>query len=210
MSPEGTPVRISRTVQLTSAALGALCLLTACGGKTDSGNKPSAAPASSSADVAANLKVPAPLPTGDLLSNPCAVIAPGQFDALNFAGAGTKSDSARDPSVGPDCRWVSKKNDGNVIFVGSLPGNKNGISDIYAGKAQAAYFDPVTVAGYPGVFSDVHDGRPSGNCTVWVGVTDRLAASVNAQISSADAKSNTCAIAQNVAEAMIHHLKGAA
>jgi hypothetical protein len=68
----------------------------------------------------------------------------------------------------------------------------------------------VTVDGYPGVLSDVHDGRPSGNCTVWVGVTDQLAASVNAQISSDDAKSNACAIAQNVAEAMIQHLKGAA
>jgi hypothetical protein len=202
-------VRISRTVQLTGATLGALCLLAACSTQTDS-NKPPAAPAPSSADVAANLKVSAPLPTGDLLSNPCAVIAPSQFDALNFAGAGTKSDTAGDPSVGPDCRWVSKKNDGNVIFIGSLPGNKNGISDIYAGKAQAAYFDPVTVDGYPGVLSDVHDGRPSGNCTVWVGVTDQLAASVNAQISSDDAKSNACAIAQNVAEAMIQHLNGAA
>ncbi|HEY3709627.1 MAG TPA: DUF3558 family protein, partial [Amycolatopsis sp.] len=144
-------MRISRTVQLTGATLGALCLLAACSTQTDSGNKPSAAPAPSSADVAANLKVSAPLPTGDLLSNPCAVIAPSQYDALNFAGAGTKSDTAGDPSVGPDCRWVSKKNDGNVIFIGSLPGNKNGISDIYAGKAQAAYFDPVTVDGYPGV-----------------------------------------------------------
>ncbi|WP_328605447.1 DUF3558 domain-containing protein [Amycolatopsis sp. NBC_00345] len=203
-------MRISRTVQLTSAALGALCLLTACGSKTDSANKPSAAPAPSSADVAANLKVPAPLPTGDLLSNPCAVIAPSQFEALGFAGAGTKSDSAGNPSVGPDCRWVSKKNDGNLLFAGSLPGNKNGISDIYAGKAHAAYFEPVTVAGYPGVFSDIRDGRPSGNCTIFVGITDQLAASVNAQIASEDAKSNTCAIAQNVAEAMIQHLKGAA
>ena len=199
---------LSRTAQLTGAALGVLCLLTACGTKTD--NTPPSAPASSSADVAANLKVPAPLPTGDLLSNPCAVIAPSQFDALNFAGAGTKSDTAGDPSVGPDCRWVSKKDDGNVIFIGSLPGNKNGISDIYAGKPRAAHFAPVTVDGYPGVLSDVPDGRPSGNCTVWVGVTDQLAASVNAQISSDDSKSNTYAIAQNVAEAMIHHLKGAA
>jgi hypothetical protein len=132
-------VRISRTVQLTGATLGALCLLAACSTQTDS-NKPPAAPPPSSADVAANLKVSAPLPTVDLLSKPCAVIAPSQFDTLNFAGAGTKSDTAGDPSVGPDCRWVSKKNDGNVIFIGSLPGNKNGISDIYAGKAQAAYF----------------------------------------------------------------------
>ena len=205
-------MRISRTVQLTGATLSALCLLTACGGKTDggTGSPSSSAPASSGADVPSNLKVPAPLPTGDLLSNPCAVIAPSQFDALGFAGAGTKSDSAGNPSVGPDCRWVSKKNDGNLIFVGSLPGNKNGISDIYAGKPQAAYFEPVTVAGYPGAFSDVHDGRPSGNCTVFVGVTDQLAASVNAQIAEPDAKPNACAIAQNVAEAMIQHLKGAA
>ncbi|SEP52012.1 DUF3558 domain-containing protein [Amycolatopsis saalfeldensis] len=202
-------MRTSRTVQLTGAILGALCVLTACSPKTDSGDKPSAAPSPTSADVAANLKVSAPLPTGGLLSNPCAVIAPSQFDALNFAGAGTKREPANG-SLAADCKWASKSNDGNIVFISPLPVNKNGISDIYSQKAQAAYFEPATIAGYPGVFTDVHDGRPSGNCSLWVGVTDQLAVSVNAQISSDDAKSNTCAIAQNVAEAMIKHLKGAA
>ena len=199
-------MRLTRTAQLTGATLGALCLLTACSASSDA---PPTAPAPSSADVAANLKVPAPLPTGDLLSNPCAVIAPSQFDALNFAGPGTKREGAN-ASLAADCKWASKSNDGNVVFISPLPVNKNGISDIYSQKAQAAYFEPVTIDGYPGVFTDVHDGRPSGNCSVWLGVTDQLAVSVNAQITSDDAKSNSCAIAQNVAEAMIQHLKGAA
>jgi hypothetical protein len=203
-------VRISRTVQLTGATLSALCLLTACGGKSGGTETPSSsAPPSSSADVAANLKVPAPLPTGDLLSNPCAVIAPSQYDALNFAGAGTKRESTNG-SLAADCKWASKSNEGNVVFISPLPINKNGISDIYSQKAQAAYFEPVTINGYPGVLTDVHDGRPSGNCSVWVGVTDQLAVSVNAQISSDSARANSCSIAQNVAEAMIQHLKGAA
>jgi hypothetical protein len=61
-----------------------------------------------------------------------------------------------------------------------IPQNKRGISDICDQKAKQAYFEPVTVGGYPGVFADSQDGRASGSCTLLVG------------------------------EAMIAHLKGAA
>jgi hypothetical protein len=69
---------------------------------------------------------------------------------------------------------------------------------------------PVTVSGYPGVFADTQDGRPSGSCTLWIGITDQLAYSVVTSITVGANKATTCASAQKVGEAVIAHLKGAA
>jgi hypothetical protein len=66
------------------------------------------------------------------------------------------------------------------------------------------------VNGYPGVLADTHDGRPSGSCSLWVGITDQLAFTVVTSITTGANKANTCTSAQHVGEAVITHLKGAA
>ena len=94
--------------------------------------------------------------------------------------------------------------------VGAVPQNKGGISDIYDQQSRQAYFQPVTVNGYPGVFADTQDGRPSGSYTLWVGITDQLAFTVGVSITTGQNKATPCASAQKIGEAVITHLKGAA
>jgi hypothetical protein len=70
-------------------------------------------------------------------------------------------------------KWKSATTESNVIFISPLAVNKNGMSDIYLGKLQAAYFDR-SLAGYPGAFTEIQDGHAGGYCALWVGVTDGL------------------------------------
>jgi hypothetical protein len=152
-----------------------------------------------------SLKVPAPLPTQSLLSNPCSVLTDSELHAVGLAAPGKVSQGSP-----PLCGWSSYDTAQNGVNAGAVPQNKGGISDIYDQKAKQAYFEPVTVNGYPGVFADTQDGRPSGSCTLWVGITDQLAYSVITSIGTGPNKSTPCASAQKIGEAVITHLKGAA
>ncbi|MGW4058982.1 DUF3558 domain-containing protein [Amycolatopsis sp. NPDC004747] len=197
----------SRTVRLTAGVLAALTLLTACTGKTGTGTTSgSAAPAptSQAADNGAP-KVPAPLKTDGILADPCSALSAAQQDDIGMAKPG----KATQGPTGPDCAWTSNGSASNVVSISPFTANKNGLSDIYAQKAGSAYFEPLTVAGYPAVSTNVSDLRSSGNCPLWVGVTDELAVMVLAQISTGSNKPQPCTVAQKVAEAMIQHLKGA-
>jgi hypothetical protein len=96
-----------------------------------------------------------------------------------------------------------------VIFISPLAVNKNGMSDIYLGKPQAAYFEPVT----RGVSRRLHrdPGRPCRRLLRAVGRGDRRpAVMISTLLPLGPNTSNPCPIAQKVAEAMIHHLQGAA
>ncbi|MDT8915489.1 DUF3558 family protein [Amycolatopsis sp. PS_44_ISF1] len=106
------------------------------------------------------------------------------------------------------CGWNSSATAQNRVNAGAVPENKGGISDIYSQKSRQAYFQPVTVDGYPGVFADTQDGRASGSCTLWVGLTDQLAYSVVTSLTVGPHKSDPCPIARKVGEAVITHLKG--
>ncbi len=97
----------------------------------------------------------------------------------------------------------------NSVGITVVPQNTGGISDIYAQKAQQAYFEPVSINGYPGVYSAKADHRADGNCQLWVGVTDQLAVAVTPLISTGQNKSNPCGIAEKFAAVMIKHLKNA-
>ncbi|MEV6895761.1 DUF3558 domain-containing protein [Amycolatopsis sp. NPDC051372] len=197
---------LPRTVRLTAATIVALGLLTACSGETGGSADPSASPSSSGASSSGSgPKVPAALPTGDLLNNPCNVLNASEAakEGLMFPGRTVNESSV-------SCSFKSTGNPLNSVSIGALPQNKNGISDIYDQKAQSAYFEPVTVNGYPGVLADAHDGRPSGNCQLWLGVTDELAVSIIPQISAGQHKADPCGFAQEVAGVVVDHLKAAA
>lgn len=198
-----------RTIRIAAAAVAALSLLTACGGggKTGGGDTPSQAPASSSATGGGSgPKVPAPLPTQDLLGgNPCKVLTDAETSDFGLVVPGEKT---TEPLAG--CEWRSSGNGQNSIGMRVVPQNKNGISDIYDQKTRQAYFEPVTVDGYPGVLADTQDGRPSGTCTLWLGVTDQLAISIIPSIGAGPNKSNPCGLAQKFGGAVVKHLKGAA
>ncbi|MEC3974674.1 DUF3558 domain-containing protein [Amycolatopsis sp. H20-H5] len=196
-----------RTIRLAAAALAALGLLTACTGKAGGTAEPTgSAGTPSSTPAGAAPRVPAALPTTGLLADPCTALSAAQVSTIGLTGAGEKVNG----STGVNCKWLSTTSDSNAVVIAPLPVNTGGLSDIYAGKKQAAYFEPVTVSGYPAVFSEIQDSRTSGFCALWVGVTDQLAVQVSTLLPVGQNTSNPCPIAQKVADAMIQHLKGAA
>jgi hypothetical protein len=200
----------TRAFQLGAAALAAAGVLSACSGSSGgAGSIPPATSGSSAASASSSgsqlaPSVPSPLPTDELLANPCTSLSADQVSTIGLTGSGTK----RQDQAGPSCEWRSATSASNVVYISPLTANKNGLSDLYAGKAKDKYFEPTTVDGYPAVYADVLDSRSDGDCSLWVGVTDQLAVSVSTQISTGVNQSNPCPIVAKVATAMIQHLQG--
>jgi hypothetical protein len=191
---------LPRTVRLTATTVTALGLLTACGGGSASPS-PSQSPSTSpSAD--AGPKVPAPLPTQALLNDPCSILTAAEATKVGLASPGRKNSTGLS-----GCAWSSSSTEQNEVGLTPLPQNTGGISDIYNNKPRSAYFEPVDIDGYPGVYSDIQDARTQGSCTLWVGITDQLAVSVIPQIGVGPNKNDPCGIAKKFATAMITHLK---
>jgi hypothetical protein len=147
-------------------------------------------------------RVPGPLPTDSLLHDPCSILTEAEAAQVGLAYPGRPVNE-----TSASCSFRSSGNPLNSISIGAVPQNPHGISDIYDQKARSAYFEPVSIRGYPGALADIHDGRTSGNCQLWVGVTDELAVSIIPQISAGPNKNDPCGLAQKFAAAMIGHLK---
>lgn len=199
----------TRAFQLGAAVFAAASVLSACSGGTNAGSIPSATPSSSAAASSSSgaqlaPSVSSPLPTDALIADPCTGLSADQVKTIGLTGSGTK----RQDEGGPSCEWRSATSDANVVYISPLTANKNGLTDIYAGKAKNKYFEPTTVNGYPGVYASNLDNRSGGDCQLWVGVTDQLAVSVSDQILSGVNKSNPCPVVERVATAMIQHLQG--
>ncbi|MFG1646332.1 DUF3558 domain-containing protein [Amycolatopsis sp. NPDC049252] len=201
-------MRIFKITRFAAGAFAALALLTACTGKTGSGTTSGSAspvPTGEAADNGAP-KVPAPLDADGILADPCSALSAAQQDDIGMVKPG----SAEQGPTGPECRWKSTASPLNSAEVSPFTANKNGLSDIYAQKASSAYFEPLTIAGYPAVSTNVSDLRSDGDCPLWVGVSDQLVVVVTAQLGEGKNRATPCVVAQRVAEAMIQHLKGAA
>jgi hypothetical protein len=193
---------LPRTVRLTAATVSALALLTACSGGNGGSADPSPSSSPSSSSSGDGPKVPAPLPTQALLTDPCSILTAAEATQVGLASPGRKRTSGL---LG--CTWKFSTSEQNDVGLTALPQNTGGISDIYANKPQSVYFEPVDINGYPGVFTDIQDARSQGSCTLWVGVTDQLAVSVIPQIGVGQNKTDPCPVAQKFATAMIAHLK---
>ncbi|OXM74676.1 DUF3558 domain-containing protein [Amycolatopsis thermalba] len=192
---------MKRTTWL-AAALVAAGLLTGCsqGGSTDAAQTPTAPP------VDPALRVPSPLPSGTLVSDPCSALSPAQVTEIGLVSPGEPYPS---PS-GQGCRWQSQAYDANKIFIAPLGNQQTGLTGVYANRAQDKYFEPVTIDGYPAVFAANADLRSRGTCALWVGVTDQLVVNVNSSILDGPNVTDPCPIVEKVAVAMVQHLKGAA
>ncbi|MBB4686153.1 DUF3558 domain-containing protein [Amycolatopsis jiangsuensis] len=193
---------------MSALAAATVASLVACsgGGAADNNSSPSSsAPDASSSSADPSLKVPAPLPTQELLSDPCSALTDAQLADIGLAPPGKVSQGPPDL-----CGWSASTIPENRVNVGAVPQNKGGISDIYDQKAQQAYFQPVTVNGYPGVLAAADDLRSSGTCSLWVGITDQLAFTVVTMITTGQNKPKTCESAQKIGAAVVTHLKGAA
>ncbi|MDQ0378266.1 DUF3558 domain-containing protein [Amycolatopsis thermophila] len=191
----------TRTTWVGAAAVAA-ALLTGCSSGADTGN----APTSTAPAVDPALRVPAPLPAGPIVSDPCSALSPAQTAEIGLASPGELYPSPG----GQGCRWQSQAHDANKIFIAPLGDQQTGLTGVYANRAQDEYFEPVTVEGYPAVFAANADLRGSGTCALWVGVTDQLVVNINSSILDGPNATDPCPVVQKVAAAMVQRLKGAA
>ncbi|WP_027928277.1 DUF3558 domain-containing protein [Amycolatopsis benzoatilytica] len=203
-----------RTVQIAVGAFAAVGLLSACSGGGNSGAAQPSVPASSPANASTatgsgntdpSLKVSAPLSTQALVGNPCTALGDGDASTLGLATPGKPMNSGGLTG----CQWVSTQFAENTVGIIPVTLNKNGLSDIYALKARQAYFEPLTVEGYPAVFANQLDDRKDGSCNLYVGVTDQLAVATDVGIGTGRNRATPCDAAKQIATAMVKHLKTA-
>jgi hypothetical protein len=83
----------------------------------------------------------------------------------------------------------------------------DGLSDIYAQGADAGYFLPQTIDGYPAALMDITDERASGTCALNVGVSYTSVLVID--YDQAGLGSSSCDRVQAVARAVVETLRGA-
>ncbi|UMP02982.1 DUF3558 domain-containing protein [Amycolatopsis sp. EV170708-02-1] len=193
------------------AAVSGLLLVGGCS-DPKTGNATSAAPtAPTSARLPSN---GAPAVTNPILntaqaeSDPCSTVATAQIEEL---GGKVEKTEVDDGTFGKSCGWIFEAGPSSVT-AGLLPGNKDGLSSLYAKHAQGGLstFKPIdSIEGYPGVIYD-NGGEGKGRCVLAVGVRDDLTYTVTPLLATGNPMlSDPCGLATKVAAAAIKKLKGA-
>jgi hypothetical protein len=110
-------------------------------------------------------------------------------------------------SVG--CEWTDDSVGvaGTEVGVDQETKIKHGLSDVYKQQHQQAYWQPVTIQGYPAVLSALTDGRADGTCFLNLGITDSDVAVLSYQGSPG---SQPCDKVQTVAGLVVRSLRGRA
>jgi hypothetical protein len=141
-----------------------------------------------------------------LTGKPCSLLTAARLRTVGFTAATTTTRPDSDPvSVG--CEWNDATvGTGTQLDVGLVTPLHHGLSDIYAQRGSAAYWQPVTIAGYPGVLTDTVDERSAGTCRMDLGVTDTDVIDLAYQGTSAAAQ--PCQKVQALAAAVVAALKG--
>jgi hypothetical protein len=120
-------------------------------------------------------RVSHPLDAARFLVQPCAVLTPDQLTSFGISKPGKPTTTgAIAEQAGPFCTWTADPEVNSTVGVGFITGNKNGLADAYRGRATFSFFEETTVDQYPAVFADGVDGRPSGTCSIGVGISDTL------------------------------------
>ncbi|MEV5715296.1 DUF3558 domain-containing protein [Amycolatopsis mediterranei] len=186
----------------------AVLALTGCAGKTRGTANPAPSTAESSSEATRSTadtapRVPRPLDTASITADACATI-----DASGRSTLSLGEGAPRTTGNGPSCTFQEAADPGNQIDVTTVTANKNGLQDVYDTKANDAYFGESQAYGYPSVYAAAVDGRKSGKCGLFVGVTDQLAVNILVQYDHGAGASDPCSVAQKFGEAMIHALGG--
>ncbi|SMD16367.1 DUF3558 domain-containing protein [Kibdelosporangium aridum] len=148
-----------------------------------------------------------PLDAAKFLAQPCTALSTSQLASLNLGAEGeADTTSAVARNAGPSCSW---KNSSIAYYVHLtfMTGNKNGLADFYRAHRDGdfqAYWIETTVDGYPGVFKDVRDSRPTGSCDLAVGVSDVLTFRTNVQSREGE---KSCDQAKQAASLVLQTLK---
>jgi hypothetical protein len=115
--------------------------------------------------------------------------------------------SVLSPAGNPTCSYFdgTQAIGSSVTWQIDLP---DGLADVYAHRAEQAYWVPMTVDGYPAAFTDVADSRSVGDCAISVAVTDKLfyIAQYTGEVATG---AKSCDYAKQMAIDVIHNLGGA-
>ncbi|MCE7008360.1 DUF3558 domain-containing protein [Kibdelosporangium philippinense] len=164
--------------------LGAGCTVTQTG-------SPSSAPASTTrttspgaADRYGAPPVRNALDVSKFLAQPCSTLTSSQLSTLNLVPPGAADTTSEIAvHVGPGCIWRNSKIN-NRLGLTFMVGNENGLADFYRAHQDGdfqAYWIETEVDGYPAVFKDSYDYRPTGSCDLAVGISDTLTFRTNVQ-----------------------------
>lgn len=153
-------------------------------------------------------KVEKPLDAGRFEQNPCDALTAEDAEALNVPAAGEPTEVA----FGKGCRWRNKQTQG-VVGIQFFSTDERGLSSVYqeAKRSDFPYFEPIAdIEGLPAVAYDPETAKPTGGCSVAVGVTDQLAFTVQLDLSSANTgQKDPCTVAAQAAGMMAKTMREA-
>lgn len=154
-------------------------------------------------------KVENPLDASQYQQHPCQMLTVAQLQELNLPAQGEQ----RVAPLGLACHWFNQDSGGNVDLQWA-DRNPRGLSGDYAAHkaGRFAYFiEYPNIEGFPGVASDLSDGRDKGACIVTVGVTDQLEFQAGLGLSLPNiGKKDPCEVAVQVAAMVLKTMKGGA
>jgi hypothetical protein len=195
------------------AVAGTAALLTSVSGctETTTGNPAvsSTGTTSQAGDSSTAPKVANPLTAiASYTSKPCDLVPTAMITQLGYSNPDPSNATS---AIGPGCGWIdvrtSKGRNINVA-IGILNGKGNGgIAKIYTLNGSLfSFVEPTEVSGYPAAYADGSDLRSKGKCEIWVGATDDVTFSVNADGYSG--AQDSCDTAKQIAAAVITKLQG--
>ena len=154
-------------------------------------------------------KVKDPLDVSRFEQSPCDALTSEDAKTLNVPAIGEPTEVA----FGKGCRWRNKQTQG-VVGIQFFSTVKRGLSSLYA-EAKGSnfpYFEPIEdIEGFPAVAYDPEAEKPTGDCSVGVGVTDQLAFTVQLDLSSTNiGQKDPCQVAAQVAGMMAKTMREAA
>ncbi len=202
--------------------LAAGCTVTSAGTPSPGATQP----AGTSTESSSSSGEPAPQPNDELPSDgapgvedpmdvtqfeqdPCRALTAAQARELNVPTTGKATEIA----FGKGCTWMNTDSGGQTT-IQFFSSDERGLSSIYreAKGSDFEYFEPIDdIEGYPAVEYNIDEENPDTDCTVAVGVTDRLAFTNTTWLSSNNVgHDEPCDVAVRVTTMMMKTMQGEA
>jgi hypothetical protein len=139
-----------------------------------------------------------------MIQAPCTSLTTANAQSLHIVNPTSQSVAVAGAPAG--CTWSG--DGGGSIGIAWQTANPHGLSDLYARSSTIAYWQPITVTGYPAAYGDtISDGRSQGNCVLDTAVSNQLY--FISQFDNPLNPGQSCALAKQAAEDVIANLQGA-
>lgn len=151
-------------------------------------------------------KVENPLDTARFETEPCSV---SPLAALEKAGMEfRKAEEEPGFTAGPRCKWFYRQDRYGVISGTFTAISDRGLSDLYDQRDEWAYFQELTIAGYPAVMYDGIERRDTGDCPLAVGIRDDQTYDITASLDTQHPnRKDPCKVAKAFVEIALKTMK---